>query len=34
MVKNVPANAGAARDSGLILASGGSPGEGNDNPSQ
>ena len=31
MVKNLPANAGDARDSGLIPRSGRSPGEGNGN---
>ena len=34
MVKNPPANAGDARDEGLILGSGRSPGEGNGNPLQ
>ena len=32
VVKNLPANAGDARDVSLILASGGSPGIGNGNP--
>ena len=34
MVKNPPANAGGARDVGLIPGSGGSPGVGNGNPLQ
>ena len=34
MVKNPPANAGDARDTGLIPGLGRSPGEGNDNPFQ
>ena len=34
VVKNPPANAGDARDEGLILGSGRSPGEGNGNPLQ
>ena len=34
VVKNVPANAGEIRDSGLIPGSGRSPGEGNGNPLQ
>ena len=34
MVKNPPANAGGARDVGLIAGSGRSPGEGNGNPLQ
>ena len=34
MVKNMPANAEAIRDPGLIPGSGRSPGEGNDNPLQ
>ena len=34
MVKNLPANAGDARDAGLIPGSGRSPGEGNGNPLQ
>ena len=34
MVKNLPANAGDIEDSGSILGSGRSPGEGNDNPLQ
>ena len=34
MVKNPPANAGDARDMGLIPGSGRSPGEGNSNPLQ
>ena len=34
MVKNPPANAGDARDMGLIPGLGGSPGEGNDNSPQ
>ena len=34
VVKNPPANAGDARDAGLILGSGRSPGEGNGNPLQ
>ena len=34
VVKNPPANAGNARDSGLIPGSGRSPGEGNGNPLQ
>ena len=34
MVKSPPANAGDARDGGLILGSGRSPGEGNGNPLQ
>ena len=34
MVKNLPANAGDARDKGLIPGSGKSPGEGNGNPLQ
>ena len=34
MVKNSPANAGDARDTGLILESGRSPGGGNGNPLQ
>ena len=34
MVKNLPANAGDARDAGLIPRSGRSPGEGNANPLQ
>ena len=34
MVKNVPANAGEARDTGLIPRSGRSPGVGNGNPLQ
>ena len=34
VVKNLPANAGATRDTGLIPGSGGSPGEGNGNPLQ
>ena len=34
VVKNLPANAGDARDSGLILGSGRSLGGGNDNPLQ
>ena len=34
MVKNPPANAGGARDAGLIPGSGGSTGEGNGNPLQ
>ena len=34
VVKNPPANAGDVRDSGLILGSGRSPGEGNGNPFQ
>ena len=34
MVKNPPANAEDSRDLGLILGSGRSPGEGNDNPLQ
>ena len=34
VVKNLPANAGDARDAGLILGSGRSPGGGNDNPLQ
>ena len=33
MVKNLPANAGDARDTGLIPGSGRSPGEGNGNHS-
>ena len=33
-VKNLPANAGDARDAGLIPGSGRSPGEGNDNKLQ
>ena len=32
VVKNLPANAGDARDKHLIPGSGRSPGEGNDNP--
>ena len=32
MVKNLPANVGAARDTGLITGLGRSPGEGNGNP--
>ena len=32
LLKNLPANAGATRDEGLIPGSGGSPGEGNGNP--
>ena len=32
MVKNLPANAGDARDAGSILGSGRCPGEGNGNP--
>ena len=34
VVKNLPANAGDARDAGLILRLGRSPGEGNANPLQ
>ena len=34
VVKNLPANAGDARDSGLIPGLGRSPGEGNGNPLQ
>ena len=34
LVKNLPANAGDARDVGSIPGSGKSPGEGNDNPLQ
>ena len=34
VVKNLPANAGDAGDSGSIPGSGRSPGEGNDNPLQ
>ena len=34
MVKNLPANAGNARDTNLIPGSGQSPGEGNGNPIQ
>ena len=34
VVKNLPAEAGDKRDVGLILGSGGSPGEGHDNPLQ
>ena len=34
VVKNPPVNAGDARDMGLILGSGRSPGEGNGNPLQ
>ena len=34
MVKNLPANAGDARDVGLIFGLGRSPGEGNGNPFQ
>ena len=34
LVKNVPANAGGAKDVGLILGSGRSPGGGNGNPLQ
>ena len=34
VVKNLPANAGDARDSGSIPGSGGSPGVGNGNPPQ
>ena len=34
VVKNLPANAGDARDEGLIPGSGKSPGEGNGNPLQ
>ena len=34
VVKNPPANAGVLRDIGLIPGSGGSPGEGQDNPLQ
>ena len=34
MVKNMPANAGGIRDTGLIPGSGRSPGEGNGNPLQ
>ena len=34
MVKNLLANTGAARDTGSILESGRSPGEGNSNPPQ
>ena len=34
LVKNPPANAGDARDVGLIPGSGRSPGEGNGNPPQ
>ena len=34
MVKKLPANAGDARDRGLIPGWGKSPGEGNDNPLQ
>ena len=34
MVKNLPANAGDARDAGPILGSGRSPGVGNGNPLQ
>ena len=34
VVKNLPANAGDARDAGLIPRSGRSPGEGNANPLQ
>ena len=34
VVKNPPANAENSRDMGLILGSGRSPGEGNDNPLQ
>ena len=34
MLKNPPANAGDIRDTGSILGSGRSPGEGNDNPLQ
>ena len=34
MVKNPPANAGAARETGLIPELGRSPGEANDNPLQ
>ena len=34
MVKNLPANAGDARDAGSIPGSGRSPGEGNGNPLQ
>ena len=34
VVKNLPANAGASGDEGLIPGSGGSPGEGNGNPFQ
>ena len=34
MVKNAPANAGDARDMGLIPGLGGSPGGGHDNPLQ
>ena len=34
MVRNLPANAGDVRDSGLIPASGSSPGEGNGSPLQ
>ena len=32
LLMNLPANAGATRDEGLIPGSGGSPGEGNGNP--
>ena len=34
MVKNLPANAGDIKDTGLIPGSGRSPGEGNGNPPQ
>ena len=34
MVRNLPANAGDIRDTGLIPELGRSPGEGNDNPLQ
>ena len=34
MVKNLPANAGDIKDTGLIPGSGRSPGEGNGNPLQ
>ena len=34
VVKNLPANAGDAKDMGLIAGSGRSPGEGNGNPPQ
>ena len=34
LVKNLPSNSGEISDIGLILGSGRSPGEGNDNPVQ
>ena len=34
MVKNLPANAGDSRDTGLVPGSGRSPGKGNGNPLQ